>query len=110
MLNANRIQGNLTNGKIIHLSKDHTSKKRDYELTILLRNYEGRIRLEIEEYDANKIQDEGWYESEEHLKRKEMKFFKTIPEAIDYILKTTIITEADFPAKYQQRVSKEAKR
>jgi len=39
-------------------------------------------------------------------KKETIKFFKEMPEAISHILKTTVITENDFPAKDQQRGEK----
>ncbi len=101
MLNLNKIKGHLTNGKQVLITKKYIENGQLFEIFIGFNLYEKKIILEIHDYDFEiKKYDDYW---ELPCKRQEVKKFDTLEETTDYIFKTTILKEDDFPHKFKQK-------
>ncbi|MFH1396676.1 MAG: hypothetical protein ABIG93_04725 [archaeon] len=102
MLNLNKIKNHLLNHKKVRISRIYKdNKSRNFVIYVLFWLSEGKIRLKINDYDIDLDERYGMSESDIPSKRHELKDFDTIEEVIDYILKTTIFTEEDFPNKFK---------
>lgn len=102
MININKIRGHLGNGKHILIKKRYTKEGKIFEIDASFDIYLGKIKLGIRDYDVELDEQCGHGESEIPNKREEVKDFDTVEETVNYILKTTQLTEEDFPPKFRR--------
>lgn len=103
MINLDMIKGRIGNGKEVILSKEYKSKGKLYCVDASFGRWENKIRLAIRDYDVALDDAHGFNESDVPNRRYEIKDFLTVEETLDFIFKTTIITESDFPVKFKRK-------
>lgn len=101
MLNSNSINGHIHNGEQIVVQRMYKEKNKTFEIYAIFGRYKNKIRLELRDYDTELDKNYGMLESEIPAKRHEVKDFMTVEKVLDYIFKTTILTEEDFPRKFK---------
>lgn len=101
MLNMNGMKSSLVNKKSIIVKRNYRDGLRNFVIYAYINLYKNKIILEIEDFDVTLLHE---YCSEDlPCKRKDIKKFNTLEEALAYLFKTTILREDDFQNKFKMR-------